>query len=195
MTSKTTTSASVRPLKMSVDTELDKAKLVAQRIFYNEELCSTDVVVDSYNNDEVQRLLAVCVEAYSICFRCCSVQPNFFTGKSKMNPPFLTLKGTRKSFLNVEKMKSVTTLQEYIQDDANMARIQKEITNQGNHNFNYFLAFCAFGETEILSAKMNFERRRFTKREMEMLLYWNLTSVFHTGQIPTNPTRMRLGFK
>ena len=39
------------------------------------------------------------------------------------------------------------------------------------YNLNYFLAFCAFGEKEIMSAKMNFKHRRFTKREMEMLLY------------------------
>ena len=117
MISKTTTLASVRPLTMSVDTELDEAKLVAQRIFYV-ELCGTDVVVDSYNNDEVQRLLAVCVEAYSILFRC-SVHPKNCRGESKKNPPFLTHKGVRNSFLNIEKIKSVTTLQ-FIQDEANI---------------------------------------------------------------------------
>ena len=102
---------------MSVDTEIEEAKLVAQRIFYV-ELCGTDVVVDSYNNDEVQRLLAVCVEAYSILFRC-SVHPKNCRGESKKNPPFLTHKGVRNSFLNIEKIKSVTTLQ-FIQDEANI---------------------------------------------------------------------------
>ena len=165
---KITTLASVRPLTMSVDTELDEAKLVAQRIFYV-ELCGTDVVVDSYDNDEVQRLLAVCVEAYSFIFRC-SVHPRNCKGKSKGNPPFLTHRGVRNSFLHIEKVKSVTTLQ-YIQDDENMKGIQKEISEKENQNLNYFLAFCAFGDTEIMSVRMNIKRRQFTKREMEMLLY------------------------
>ena len=162
------TSASVPPSTMSVDTELKEAKLVAQRIFYN-EFCGTDIVVDSYDNDEVQRLLAVCVEAYSFIFSC-SIHPRDSRGRSKNNPPYLTHKGVRSSFLDINKLKQVTTLQ-YIQDEDNFAKLQKEITDKDNVNFNYFLAFCAFGETQIKSVQMNFKRRRFTKREMEMLLY------------------------
>ena len=153
---------------MSVDTEIEEAKLVAQRIFYV-EFCGTDIVVDSYENDEVQRLLAVCVEAYSFIFSC-SVHPKDCRGRSKKNPPYLTHRGIRHSFLDINKLKLVTTLQ-YIQDDGNFANIQKEITAKDNVQFNYFLAFCAFGETQIHKAQMNFKRKRFTKREMEMLLY------------------------
>ena len=168
LVSKTTTSASVGPSRMSVDTKLKEAKLVAQRIFYD-EFCGTDIVVDSYNNDEVQRLLAVCVEAYSFVFGC-SIHPKDCRGRSKNNPPHLTVKDIRKSFLDIKKLKLVTTLQ-YIQDDNNFMKLQKEITDKDNVNFNYFLAFCAFGETQINSAQLNCKRKRFTKREMEMLLY------------------------
>ena len=52
---------------MSVDTELKEAKLVVQRIFYD-EFCGINIVVDSYDNNDVQRLLAVCVEANSFFF-------------------------------------------------------------------------------------------------------------------------------
>ena len=133
--SKTTTSASVQPSTMSVaDTDIEEAKLVAQRIFYV-EFCVTDVVVDSYNNDEVQRLLAVCVEAYSFIF-CCSVHPKDCRCRSKKNPPYLTHRGIRNSFLDINELKLVTTLQ-YIQDDKNFAKIQKQITDKDNVNFNY----------------------------------------------------------
>ena len=155
---------------MSADTQLKETKLAAQRIFYV-EFCGTDVVVDSYDNDEVQRLLAVCVEAYSFIFHCSVQHPKDCRNKSKKNPPYLTThRGVRNSFLDINKLKQVTTLQ-YIQDEDNFAKLQKEITDKDNVNFNYFLAFCAFGETQIKSVRMNFKRRRFTKREMEMLLY------------------------
>ena len=90
--------------------------------------------------------------------------------ENRKNPPYLTHRGIRNSFLDINKLKLVTTLQ-YIQDDKNFAKIQKEITDKDNVNFNYFLAFCAFGKTQIHSARLNFTHRRFTKREMEMLLY------------------------
>ena len=100
---------------MSADTQLKETKLAAQRIFYV-EFCGTDVVVDSYDNDEVQRLLAVCVEAYSFIFHCSVQHPKDCRNKSKKNPPYLTThRGVRNSFLDINKLKLVTTLQYILQ--------------------------------------------------------------------------------